>query len=174
MVQRERGQRDAGERARGERHTAQRAQVARAAAERRGGGVQRRQPLRGNARLQVSRRQAMAQGEAGETAAARAAVGLRGERDRLLIAVEDFRGDVRPGEALGALASGGGHARAQALIEREPAQRLRERERIAGRDQQAVEAVAQHVAVAGDVRGQHRRARRERLRQHHPEALTVQ
>ena len=64
--------------------------------------------------------------------------------------------------------------RAQRLVERQAAQRLGERERVARRHEQPVEPVAHHVAVAGDVRGDDRRARGERLRQDHPEALAVQ
>ncbi len=94
--------------------------------------------------------------------------------DRLLVAVEHLGGDVRPGEALGALARGERHALAPAWIERERAQRLGERERVAGGHEQSVAPVAHDVAVAGDVRGDHRRRGGERLRQHHAEALAVQ
>ena len=61
-----------------------------------------------------------------------------------------------------------------ARIEREAAQRLGQRERVAGRDEQAVDAVAHDVAIAGDVGGEHRRRRGERLGQDHAEALAVQ
>ena len=42
------------------------------------------------------------------------------------------------------------------------------------RDEHAVDAVAHHVAVAGDVRGDDRRAGGERLGQHHAEALAAE
>ena len=59
-------------------------------------------------------------------------------------------------------------------VEREVAQRLGERGRVAARDEHAVDAVAHDVAVAGDVGGDDRRAGRERLRQHHAEALAAE
>ena len=92
----------------------------------------------------------------------------------MLVAVEHFGGDVRPGIALGALARGGGHARAARGREREPAQRLGERERVAGGQQLAVDTVAQDVAVAGDVGGEHGGGGGEGLGQDHAEALAVQ
>ena len=59
-------------------------------------------------------------------------------------------------------------------IEREVAQHLGQRGRVAARDEHAVDPVGDDVAVAGDVRRDDRRARRERLRQHHAEALAAE
>ena len=50
-------------------------------------------------------------------------------------------------------------------------QLLGEALRVAGRDEDAVDAVADDVRVAGDVGGDDRRARGEGLGQDHPEAL---
>src|ERR687892_705661 len=92
----------------------------------------------------------------------------------LLVDLGDLARHLRPGEALGALAGGAGHALAPAPVERKVAQRLAELDSITGRHEQAVQAVAHHVAIARDVRGDHRRARRERLRQDHAEALATE
>ena len=94
--------------------------------------------------------------------------------ERLLVDLEHLRGDARPCEALRALAGGGRHPRAPGRIERQNAQRLRELPRVAARGEQTVDAVAHDVAVAGDVRRHHRRARGERLSEHHPEALAAE
>ena len=59
-------------------------------------------------------------------------------------------------------------------VERQRAQCLGERERVAGRDQQAVEAIARDIPVAGNIRGDDRRACGKRLGEHHPEALPAQ
>ena len=56
----------------------------------------------------------------------------------------------------------------------EIAQRLGQRLRISGRDEHAVDAVADDIAIAGDVGGDDRRARGERFGQHHAEALTAE
>ena len=115
----------------------------------------------------------MAQRRAFEATARRlAATGC--ERDGLLAAVEYFGGDVRPGKALGALARGGGHLQAQTLVERELAQSLGERERVAGRQQLPVDAVAHDVAVARNVGREHGRGSGERLSEDHAKALAVQ
>ena len=54
------------------------------------------------------------------------------------------------------------------------AQSLTERGGIGGRHEQAVVAVADHVAVADDVRCHDGRVRGKRLRQHHAEALAAE
>jgi hypothetical protein len=59
-------------------------------------------------------------------------------------------------------------------VQGEVAQRRGQRGRVAARDQDAVEAVAHDVAVARDVRRDDRRALREGLGEHHPEALAAQ
>src|SRR5439155_26375504 len=79
---------------------------------------------------------------------ARGVTGTPGDRERLLVAVEHFGGDVGPGEALGALARGDGHAHPPCGVERESAQGLGERVRIAGGQQLPVETVAHDIAVA--------------------------
>ncbi len=81
---------------------------------------------------------------------------------------------MRPGEALGALAGGACHAIATSTVEREPAQRLGERKRVAGRDKLPVYAVAHDIAVAGDVGSEYGGRGGERLGQDHAEALAVQ
>ena len=50
-------------------------------------------------------------------------------------------------------------------------QRLGEPLGVGGRDEDTVVAIGDDVGVAGDVRGEHRRAGRERLGEDHPEAL---
>ena len=99
---------------------------------------------------------------------------LAGEHPRALVALAHFGGHVRPGKALGALARAGCHARSASRVQRQLAQRLRKRKRVAGGQQLAVDAVAHDIAIAGDVGGQHGRARGEGLGQHHAEALAVQ
>ncbi len=124
--------------------------------------------LGGRARLKIGGREAIAHGGA----AKRTARLPHGER--LLVAVEHLGGDRGPGEALGALPRAAGHARAQRRVQREHTQRLRERERVACGNEQAVGALAHDVAIAGDVRGDHRRRRGEGLGQHHAEALAAE
>ena len=168
-VERERGQADAGERS-AERPAPRRARRAR------GGGAlagasfgssegSRRGRTRGPGSAGRGRRCGPAARGAGR--------GLRlGER--LLVDLRHLGGHLRPGEALGALARGAGHALAPLGVEREVAQGLAELDGVAGRHQQAVLALAHDVAVAGDARGDHRRRRRERLGQHHAEALAAE
>ena len=98
----------------------------------------------------------------------------RSDPQGLLVAVENLFPHARPREALGPLARGEGHPRAQPLIERQAAQRLGQRERVPRWEQQALAPVAQHLAVAGDVGGEHGGGRCERLGQHHPEALAAE
>ena len=98
----------------------------------------------------------------------------RRRRDRVLVRVHHLARDVRPGEALRALGGGAPHCGAPLGLVPQLVQRLGERGRVAARDEQPVDAVAHDVAVAGDVRGDDRRAGREALRQHHPEALAAE
>ena len=81
---------------------------------------------------------------------------------------------MRPGEALGALAGSHRHPNAAGGVQRQQAQRLRERARIAAGGEQAIEAVAHDVAVARDVRRHDGRASGERLGEDHPEALAAE
>ena len=95
--------------------------------------------------------------------------------DRVAVGLEHLVRHPRPGEALGALARGGGHALA-AGRGRAPSD-CRASPSAAGSaagTRIAVDAVAHHVAVAGDVRGHHGRRGCERLREHHAEALAAQ
>ena len=106
-------------------------------------------------------------------AAPRAAGGLA-DGEGLLVAVEHFGGDVRPGEALGALARRDSHARTAGGSS---ASRRRASARASaspGGDELPVATVADDVAVAGDVRGDDGRGGGERLGQDHAEALAVQ
>ena len=92
-------------------------------------------------------------------------------RDRPLVDGRHLVGDARPGVALGAAPGGLAH-RPQALrLVMDALQLLGQPLRIAGGHQQAVDPVADDVAVAGDVGGDHRRAGSEGLGQHHAEAL---
>ena len=170
-LQRHGGERRGRQRAGREPEPAQDAHAARAAVRRRRVRAQAGQALGRHARQQVGGRQPVAHGDARQAASRRA---CGAARERLLVAVEDFARHVRPREALGALARCASHARAARRLEREPAQRLGERERVAGGQQLTLHPVAQHLAVARDVRGEHRLAGRKRLRQHHPEALAMQ
>jgi hypothetical protein len=137
----------------------------------RAGGRRRfeaRQPLRADVRLQVGGTRARADRGALHDAL------RRRRRDRVLVGFEHLLRDVRPGEALGAHGGGAAHRDASGRREPQVAQRLRERGRVAARHEHRVDAVAHHVAVAGDVRGHDGRAGREALRQHHPEALAAE
>ena len=80
---------------------------------------------------------------------------------RLLIGVEHLGGHVRPREALGALARGARHPRAGARRARTARSASASARASPGGHEPAVDAVAEHVAIAGDVRGDHRRARGE-------------
>ena len=91
--------------------------------------------------------------------------------DRPLVDLRHLVGDARPGVALGAAAGGLAH-RPQALgLVVDALQLLGQALRVGGRDQDAVDAVADDVAVAGDFGGDDRRAGGEGLGQHHAEAL---
>ena len=157
-LQRERGQPGGSERADGEAGAAQGAQCAAAApaSGRRGPAAARAAARRG--RAAAGRR---ARGRSARRRGRRSRRPERRRAMRLLIAVEHFGGHVRPGEALGALARGERHARAQAWIERERAQRLGKRERVAGRHEQPVEH--RHAGRRGS-RGCRRRPRAWRRR----------
>ena len=98
----------------------------------------------------------------------------RVQRDRILVGAQHLGGDARPGVARGRLGRRGGERGAACGVQREVAQRLGERGRVAARHEQAVDAVGHDVAVARDVRRDDRRAGRERLGQHHAEALAAE
>ena len=91
--------------------------------------------------------------------------------DRPLVDRGHLVGDPRPGVALGAAAGGLAHLPQALGLVVDPLQLLGQALRIAGRNQQAVDAVADDVAVAGDGGGDHRRAGGEGLGQDHAEAL---
>ena len=173
MLQGQRGEAGPDQRCRGQPGAAQCAQAPLAADQRRRLGRQRRQSLRRDARLQVGGCETVAQRGLREPAA-RSAAGRIGERDRLLVGVEHFGGNVRPGKALGPLSGRQCHALASRAVKRETAQRLGERERVTGRHQLAIDAVAHDVAIAGDVRSEHGRGRREGLGEDHAKALTAE
>ena len=154
---------------------AERRERDRAAAQQRAGAargrrrrLQRRQPPRGPARPEVGRAQADP-----HSGALGAPLGLR-DRARVLVGVDDLRGDLRPGVALGARARGGAQRRGALRRQRQVAQRLGERRGVAARHEQAVDAVADDVAIAGDVGGDDGRAGREALGQDHAEGLAAQ
>jgi hypothetical protein len=94
--------------------------------------------------------------------------------DRVLIDLDHLAGHVWPGEALGALARGLGHRGAPVGVEGQRPEGLAERDRVSDRHEHAVKPVASDFAIAGDVRGHHRGARGERLREHHAEALAAE
>ena len=124
------------------------------------------QPLGGDPRLQV--------GGAGADADRRALNFRRrlGDGDRVLVGLHHLGGDARPGEPLRAERGRAGHLGAPDGLLVEIAERLGERLRVTARHQHSVDPVTDDVAIAGDVRGDHGRARRERLGQDHPEALS--
>ena len=92
----------------------------------------------------------------------------------VLVGVDDLLGDARPGVALGAQARGRAELGRARAVEREVAQRLGEPRRVPAREEQPVDAVGHHVAVAGDVRRHDRAAGGERLGQDHAERLAAQ
>jgi hypothetical protein len=96
------------------------------------------------------------------------------QRERRLVDLGDLPGHPWPGEALGPLARRRRHASAAVAIQRQRAKPLTQGDGIAHRHELAVDAVADDVAIAGDVRGDNRRRGRERLRQDHPEALAAE
>ena len=97
-----------------------------------------------------------------------------GRRDRILVGLHHLGSDARPGKPLGAERGGARHrGPPNGLLPQIP-QRLGERLSITAGDEHAVDAVAHHVAVAGDVGRHDRRARRERLGQDHAKALSPQ
>ena len=116
-LERQRGEAGAGQRRRGEAGASQRADASLAPDKRGGLGRQRRQALGGHARLQVGGREAVAQRRPRQPAAR--AGDVPGRRTRPPARrCRALRGDVRPGEALGALARGERHALAARLVER--------------------------------------------------------
>jgi hypothetical protein len=133
--------------------------------------LQRRQVAVGlHAREPVGRTHAGAHGEAVDPAHWRRG----GDLDRVLVGAQHLPGHVRPGVARCVLGRGVRHRSAALVVDREIAQRLGQRGRVAAREQHAVDAVTHDVAVAGDVGGDDRRARGEGLREDHPEALAAQ
>ena len=98
----------------------------------------------------------------------------RGHRDRVLVGAEDVLRDPRPRVALRGVRGAPAEALAALGVQREVAQRRGQRRRVAARDEDAVAAVGHDVGVAGDVRRHDRRARGERLRQHHAERLAAE
>ncbi len=90
----------------------------------------------------------------------------------LLVHLLDLRGDARPGVASGRFACRATHRLAPGRLEIDPLELLRQPLRVGRWHQHAVGAVGDHVGVPRDRGGDHRRAGRERLRQHHPEALS--
>ena len=130
--------------------------------------LERRHPASPRVGLQPGRAHAGAHGEPRHRA-----LGLR-HRPGLLVDLGDLRGDLRPGVALGARGGAGAElGRARRLV-REPAQELGELLRVPAREEDAVDAVADHVAVARDVGGHDRGPGRERLGQDHAERLAAQ
>ncbi len=127
--------------------------------------VERGQPLRRAGRHAVGRPHARPVGGALERAA-----GL-GRLDRPLVDPGDAVGDARPGVALGAAAGRLAHRRQPLGLVVGALQLLGEALRVARRDEDAVDAVGDDVAVAGDRRGDRRGAGGEGLGQDHAEAL---
>ena len=130
--------------------------------------LERGQPARGRARPAVGRQGADAQ---------RRALGGTGRRRhlaRVLVRRHDALGHARPGVALGAAGGRGPEGGAPLRVEREVAEGLGQPRGVAAREEDAVAAVAHHVAIAGDVRRHDRAAGRERLGEDHPERLAAQ
>ena len=99
-------------------------------------------------------------------------IGAARRLDRPLVDIGDLLGDPRPRVALGALAARLAHRLDPLGLMREQLQLLGERLRVGGRHEDAVDAIGDDVAVAGDRRGDDARARGHRLDQDHAEALT--
>ena len=129
------------------------------------GGLERRQAAGGHA-LAVGGRQAELGGQRPP--------GLGVDGDRVLVGAHDLAGDVAPGVARRRPRGGGGELGAAGRVQREVAQRLGQRGRVAARHEHAVRSVRHDVAIAGDVGGDDRGAGRERLRQDHAEALAAE
>ena len=128
--------------------------------------VERGQPLRRARRARRRRGGARPSGRR-----ARPASTGRGRLDRPLVDLGDLVGDPRPGVALGA-ARAPPRPSPQALgLVVGALQLLGQALGVAGRHQHPVDAVGDDVAVAGDRRGDHRRAGGEGLGQDHAEAL---
>ena len=134
-----------------------------------GGRLRRGQPPGADPRTAVRRGHAYPDG-----GSLRPRTRNRGRLARLRVDLEHLVGHAGPAEAPGALAGGRRHRRPPLRLQPEVAQRLGQLGGIAPGDQQPVHPVADHVAVAGDVRGHDRRAGGERLGEHHPEALASQ
>ena len=81
---------------------------------------------------------------------------------------------MRPGEALGALARGGAMRARRGWSSASRRSASASASGSPGAHELAVDAVAHDVAVAGDVGGEHRRGRGERLGQDHAEALAAE
>ena len=128
-------------------------------------GIERRKPAGGPWRAAVGAHQANL---AGDPLAGRCRLG---GGDRPLIDMADLVGDPRPRIALGAAARLETHLPQPLRLVMGTLQLLGEALWIGGRDQDAVDAVADDVVVAGDVGGDHRCAGGEGLGEHHAEAL---
>ena len=166
LVQRQHGERDRADRDRRHRHPAGGDQQRRLpASELR---LEARDPSRFDLRLEIGGAQAD-----GDGGALSGSDRLRG-RDRVLVGLHHLLGDVRPGKALDVARRGPGHLATALGLFGDVAQRLGQRLGITRHHQHAVDAVADHVPVAGDVGCDDRRPGGERLGQHHAEALPVQ
>ena len=89
----------------------------------------------------------------------------------LLVDLLDLLGDARPRVARRRFARRAAHRLAAGRLEVDPLELLGQPLRVGRGHQHAVGAVGDHVGVARDLRCDHRRAGRERLGQHHAEAL---
>jgi hypothetical protein len=132
--------------------------------------LRQRRVERGQA-LRRSRRGAVGRADAGPVGGAFGSGGRRRRLDRPLVDLADLIRDAGPGVALSASPRRLAH-RGEALgLVMGALQLLGEPLRVAGRDEDAVDAVADDVAVAGDRRGDRRGAGGKRLGQDHAEAL---
>ena len=100
-----------------------------------------------------------------------AASGRLRSLDRALVDGGHLVRDPRPRVPLRAAASRFAHLLQALGLEVHPLQLLGQALRVPGRDEEAVDAVADDVAVAGDRGGDHRGARGKGLGQDHAEAL---
>jgi hypothetical protein len=99
-------------------------------------------------------------------------IGGDGGGNGALVDALDPLGHMRPGEALRRLAGGLPHGDPAGGVVVEALELLGQALGVSGRDQDAVDAVLDHIGVAGDVGGYDRRARCEGLGEDHAEALT--
>ena len=168
-LQRQEGEEETDDRGDRERHPACAGQeTGSPRALRDGARLERRQPACAPARRQVALHEARLGAHRLHSA------GRLWRLDRTLVHRGHLLRHLGPGEVRGPRPRRGTHLPPAGGVDRQRTQRLGQCEGVARRHQQPVAAVGHHLAVAGDLGGDHRGAGRERLRQDHAEALAAQ